>query len=76
MSGKITNPHSPTRLVELHESVVPGQRKVAFIGQFLLKSAHRSRIGLEKTTPGQVMGIGHHGTINQIFLARGEIRGI
>ncbi len=76
VSGKIPNSHRPARLVELNQGVVPGERKVTFIGQFLLKRAHRARISLKKTTPGQVMRISHDGTINQISLARDEIRGI
>ena len=76
VSGKIPHPHRPARLVELNQGVIPGEREVTFIGQFLLKGAHRARISLKKTTPGQVMRISHDGTINQISLARDEIRGI
>ncbi len=76
MSGQVSNPHGPARLVELNQGVIPGERKVTFIGQLLLKGTHRARIGLKKTTPGQVMRISHDGTINQISLARDEICGI
>ena len=76
VSGKIPNSHRPARLMELDKGVIPGEREVTFVGQLLLKRAHRSRISLKKATPGQVMRISHDGTINQISLARDEIRGI
>lgn len=76
VSGQVSRSECPTSFVKLNKRVVPGQRQITFVRKFLLQSAHRTRIRLEKAAPSKVMGIGHVGTINEISLARAELYGI